>query len=1085
MWRMPPHSCPGAQRLAGDDMAEGGSFVERNGSTRLVVSEGDLESVALLFGRITALRRRGGGLASTGGHDRDEAAPLDAHVRGVMRTMKERLASLRDGPLQDAEVIMAKHGLYSICFQELILLADDIHPGLRCALEKLRDAHESLLQDVPGIVQRTLDEYKQEVSDVRADKERDAQEAGKLVEVMTLEPSPKSVGFSWNQNVSGPAAGGKAWAAAKATAAESGEAVEARRELSLKQLHDLIASVYASKEKYDRHCVAQRLPNQTLARHLDDFLVHRYGLTSRAKAQATALRKGVEKYRDNDNAVKVFELTLRHEVDEGFQQQQRDLEKTVSEFIRSRIRERVARHEQTTKCDDRYSYRRLGGTTISRAGPGNLARGNDRQGGAGGDNTIAYPFGGAGAAASGAGASSTIETLLRSQIRPAAPLVAADWQAVLRHVYKGAAAASADAKTVGFLVKEAVSIKHEEKGVSRDTGELGSRKGAAGSVGGAGQGQGSVPYGLFLQVLLGYQLHRHLRRLEAFQEDFRKVDVDADGVLNPAQFLALAKRTMGRLRRSMAPPREQQCRPTRTIDDGSMDPGILPISVFGDSGASEFSYHDNLAAATASTASETDAFFDKGDRIPAAFLEQDEDGTGTVAAYGGYFPLPAADDTGRCNEANFAGFGIPVPSKRGEDYSCSREVEDLESQCSSVFGWARFTSQLYVATDGTAAPSPISVAGQYTPVEISSVTWRDWDTGEETDFAEVNCEAFYYDGGLEAGTPAPAASPATATATSSTTTTTTRSACILGGRGGETMASAVGVEEGCKNALVSVCYTISHDGEGSIAAVSAAVVLTDVPPGPMEGNSAAASSQRFSVEFRLDPNSDAFSEMTRSQDLGNLVDRERSGNPGYLPGLPVLAGRLESSEDFEYVAPGGSDDGGGLELMVGEGRGCEDVGTSPVEFAYDAFGCCVLSLTRLELAEHCTGSGPHVDPETGFTPLAFYNTSSSVEYLGSYGNADPLDPSQWVEIPVASSADTASWDDKSGVCSSVVSTLEYRVLYAPVGSAANPQSKIVSAAARYGKSDWIWREEASSEQNFLVCNSVSFKVFEQEGSGKI
>lgn len=43
-------------------------------------------------------------------------------------------------------------------------------------------------------------------------------------------------------------------------------------------------------------------------------LEYRYGLTSRAKAQAAALRIGVEKYRDDDNAVKVFELTLRHEV---------------------------------------------------------------------------------------------------------------------------------------------------------------------------------------------------------------------------------------------------------------------------------------------------------------------------------------------------------------------------------------------------------------------------------------------------------------------------------------------------------------------------------------------------------------------------------------------------------------------------------------------------------------------------------------------------------------------------------------------------------------------------------------------------
>lgn len=206
----------------------------------------------------------------------------------------------------------------------------------------------------------------------------------------------------------------------------------------------------------------------------------------------------------------------KKKVDEGFQQQQRDLEKTVSEFIRSRIRERVARHEQTTKCDDRYSYRRLGGTSISRAGrPGHLAGdGNHRQ--------YYYSFAGAsGASASSAAASSTIETLLRSQTRPTAPLDAADWQAVLRHVCKGAAA-SAEAKTVGFLVKEAISTKREGKGGGLDRCDPGgSRKGAVRSMG-AGQGQSSVPYGLFLQVLLGYQLHGYLRRLEDFREDFKK-----------------------------------------------------------------------------------------------------------------------------------------------------------------------------------------------------------------------------------------------------------------------------------------------------------------------------------------------------------------------------------------------------------------------------------------------------------------------------------------------------------------------------------------------------------------------------------
>ncbi|CAN0278384.1 unnamed protein product, partial [Hapterophycus canaliculatus] len=79
-------------------------------------------------------------------------------------------------------------------------------------------------------------------------------------------------------------------------------------------LQDLIASVYVSKDKYDLRCASQRLPSQTLARHLEDFLTHRYGLTSMAKAQAAALRRGIDRFRDIDNAVKVFDLTLRNEV---------------------------------------------------------------------------------------------------------------------------------------------------------------------------------------------------------------------------------------------------------------------------------------------------------------------------------------------------------------------------------------------------------------------------------------------------------------------------------------------------------------------------------------------------------------------------------------------------------------------------------------------------------------------------------------------------------------------------------------------------------------------------------------------------
>lgn len=87
---------------------------------------------------------------------------------------------------------------------------------------------------------------------------------------------------------------------------------------------------------------------------------------------------------------------------------------------------------------------------------------------------------------------------------------------------------------------------------------------------------------------------------------------------------------------------------------------------------------------------------------------------------------------------------------------------------------------------------------------------------------------------------------------------------------------------------------IYHNGEGSISAAAVALVLTDIPTGPDGGNNAAASPQQFSVGFSLDETSDASAALAKSQNLGNLVERARSGNPGYRPGLPVLAGVLQS-----------------------------------------------------------------------------------------------------------------------------------------------------------------------------------------------
>lgn len=76
----------------------------------------------------------------------------------------------------------------------------------------------------------------------------------------------------------------------------------------------MIESVYASKEKFDVRCAAQRWPTQTLSKYFDEFFKHKYGLRSMARGHAEAVRKAVEAFEGEDNYVRVFGMTLRNEV---------------------------------------------------------------------------------------------------------------------------------------------------------------------------------------------------------------------------------------------------------------------------------------------------------------------------------------------------------------------------------------------------------------------------------------------------------------------------------------------------------------------------------------------------------------------------------------------------------------------------------------------------------------------------------------------------------------------------------------------------------------------------------------------------
>lgn len=173
------------------------------------------------------------------------------------------------------------------------------------------------------------------------------------------------------------------------------------------------------------------------------------------------------------------------------------------------------------------------------------------------------------------------EQIARSSSRlPPLVLAADEWQFILTSLF-----GEADVQTIRVLIRDkdtsnccSSASRIADGGKSRHPlggggrGGLwdrtvpacgGPRGGRCQTGGRGGERERSITLGVFMQVLLDYQLHRHLRCLSFFKEDFRKFDRNGDGVVNASEFLEVARRTLNRGHQA------KQAREARRIDAAS------------------------------------------------------------------------------------------------------------------------------------------------------------------------------------------------------------------------------------------------------------------------------------------------------------------------------------------------------------------------------------------------------------------------------------------------------------------------------------------------------------------------------------
>jgi hypothetical protein len=78
------------------------------------------------------------------------------------------------------------------------------------------------------------------------------------------------------------------------------------RVLTVKMMKDIINEIYASKAEFDKKCLENKLPRETMEQHMYTFLNQKYGLKTLIIEWATSIVNGIKMYSIEDSDICLF-----------------------------------------------------------------------------------------------------------------------------------------------------------------------------------------------------------------------------------------------------------------------------------------------------------------------------------------------------------------------------------------------------------------------------------------------------------------------------------------------------------------------------------------------------------------------------------------------------------------------------------------------------------------------------------------------------------------------------------------------------------------------------------------------------------
>lgn len=112
------------------------------------------------------------------------------------------------------------------------------------------------------------------------------------------------------------------------------------RNLSLKELKEIIQDIYGQKVKHDKKCMETKQPKETMAQFLHTYLNFTYGLKNLMQEWAKVIDEAIFKFSNIDKEVLLFGKILRNEFDEGFKNSIERIKELVCEGLKEGIKKK-------------------------------------------------------------------------------------------------------------------------------------------------------------------------------------------------------------------------------------------------------------------------------------------------------------------------------------------------------------------------------------------------------------------------------------------------------------------------------------------------------------------------------------------------------------------------------------------------------------------------------------------------------------------------------------------------------------------------------------------------------------------------